>query len=78
MIPNVTTLALIWIGGSLLLLPLLIVTVRLAVIPLVEALTRPRHAGAAESRLARLEESVGRMGQELEQLSAAARTRRTA
>ena len=58
MIPNLTTLATLWIGASLLLVPLMIAAVRLAVLPLIEAIARPRGAAVAETRLARLEEEA--------------------
>lgn len=77
MMLDLTTLALYWIGGSILILPLLIATVRLAIIPLIQALGRPARDAVAESRLARLEESVGHLSRELEQM-AAGQARRTA
>jgi hypothetical protein len=72
MIPNLTTFALIWVAGSLILLPLMILTVRLAVLPLVETITRARGGGGggpAEARIARLEQRVGQLGRELERMT---------
>lgn len=69
---SLTMIALVWLAGSAILLPLVIVTVRAAIIPLVETITRCRPATAASSeadRLARLEERVGQLGRELEQLT---------
>lgn len=68
---NLTTIALAWVAGSVVLLPLMIVTVRLAVIPLVESITRSRpgaESAAEAERLTRLEEKVGQLARELEQL----------
>jgi hypothetical protein len=67
---NLTTLALVWLGGSLILLPLMILTIRLALLPLIETITRPRTAGS-EERIARLEQKVGQLGRELERMSRA-------
>lgn len=78
MMPNLTTVALLWIGASLLLLPLMIATVRLAVLPLMEAIAPPPTVASTEARLAHLEENVVRMGRELEELSAKAPSRRPA
>jgi hypothetical protein len=50
----------------------MILSVRFAVVPLLETLIRPRDAARAaqeEQRLARLEEKVGQLGRELERLS---------
>lgn len=68
---DLTTLALLWVAGSVILVPLLILAVRLAVVPLLETLGRPRTPMgiAAEERLARLEESVARMARDLERLA---------
>lgn len=68
---NLTSLALVWLAGSLILLPLMILTVRLAVLPLIETISRPRAAGAAEQRISRLEQKVGQLSHELERLAGA-------
>ena len=73
MFPNLTTLALLWVAGSLIFIPLMIIAVRLAVVPLLETISRPRAAtiaGAAEERIVRLEQRVGQRSRELERMAA--------
>lgn len=72
MIFDLTSITLVWLAGSAILLPLMILAVRLAVIPLVEAIARPRRReGSSDDaeRLSRLEERVGNLTRQLEQLT---------
>ena len=67
---HLTTIALVWLAGSLVLIPLMILAVRLAIIPLVDAIAgparvRPGHAFDTD-RLTRLEERMADLARELD------------
>lgn len=71
---DLTTLALLWLGGSVVLLPLMILAIRFAVVPLVATILRPGGVGRAgpdSDRIASLEEKVGRLAHELDRLARA-------
>lgn len=71
---DLATLALLWLGGSIVLLPLMILAIRFAVVPLVATILRPAGASRASSdsaRIASLEEKVGRLALELDRLARA-------
>ena len=73
---DLMTLAIVWLTASVVLIPLLVLAVRFALVPLLETLARVR-AGALESeatlepRLARAEANLARMARELERLAEA-------
>ena len=75
---DLTTIAIAWIGGSLLLMPLLLLTIRSGVLPLLAAVERVREKRAwrgagMERRLERTEAQLARLSAELEQLRHTAR-----
>ena len=75
---DLTTIALAWIGGSLLLVPLTLLTIRVGVLPLLAAIERLREqrswrGSAIERRLARSEAELRRLGSEVERLRHTAR-----
>jgi hypothetical protein len=77
---DLTTLAIVWITASIILIPLLVLAVRFALLPLLETLARLRNGTSGadatlEPRLARAEASLARMGRELERLAQASATR---
>jgi uncharacterized membrane protein len=59
---DLTTIVALWLGAALLLLPLAGLTIRFAILPLLEAWTRSRRGWRADSgttaRLASLEEQL--------------------
>ena len=66
---DLTTIVLLWLGGSVILMPLMIVALRFAVIPLIDTLLRPRDTSTRISdreRITRLEERLARLLTELE------------
>lgn len=66
---DLTTIVVLWLGGSVILMPLMIVALRFAVIPLIETLLRPHAAAGAASdreRIARLEQRLTLLLAELE------------
>ncbi|HEX6925966.1 MAG TPA: hypothetical protein VF167_11150 [Longimicrobiaceae bacterium] len=65
---HLPTLVLLWLAGSIILMPLSILVIRFAVIPLVTTLLHPSDRGDS-ARIARLEEKVGRLSLELERLA---------
>lgn len=71
---NLNTIILAWLVSSAILFPLLILAVRLAVVPMIDALTRARsHARPAipdEERLIRIERALERLARDLERSTA--------
>jgi hypothetical protein len=77
---DLTTLAIVWLASSIVLIPLLVVAVRFAVLPLLETVARVRNGtgagdAAVEQRLARAEASLARMAREIERLAEASAAR---
>jgi hypothetical protein len=71
---DLTTLAIAWLTASIVLIPLLVLAIRFAVLPLLETVARLRNAPAGadatlERRLARAEADLARMARELERLA---------
>lgn len=63
------TIVILWLGGSVVLMPLMIVALRFAVIPLIEAILRPGETAARTSdreRIARLEQRLAQIVSEME------------
>jgi hypothetical protein len=66
---NLTLVAAIWMGGLLLLVPLLGLVARFGIVPVLDAVARLRRAGEGEeatARLERLERSVAALLELLE------------
>ena len=77
---DLTTLAIVWITASIVLIPLLVLAVRFALLPLLETLARLRggsvevDAGLAQ-RLANVEATLARVTRELERRAEASGAR---
>jgi hypothetical protein len=70
---NLTTIAIAWVAGSVILVPLLIAGVRFALVPLLDTLARYRAAPSTsglDERLARIEAGIARLARERDDLGA--------
>lgn len=77
---DLTTLAIVWLTASIVLIPLLVLAIRFAVLPLLETVARLRNAATGtdatlERRLARAEADLARMAREVERLAEAGAAR---
>ena len=77
---DLTTLAIVWLTASIVLIPLLVLAIRFAVLPLLETVARLRNApigtdATLERRLARAEADLARMAREVERLAEAGAAR---
>ncbi|MFL5385052.1 MAG: hypothetical protein ACJ8GN_21230 [Longimicrobiaceae bacterium] len=70
--PDITLIAVAWLGSSLLVLPLLAFTARFGLVPLVEAVADARAAGRAPRDPA-LEQRIATLELRLAELSSASR-----
>lgn len=70
---NLNIIIVAWLVASAILFPLTILAVRLAVVPLIDALSRarpnPRLATPDEERLLRIEHTIERLALDLERLT---------
>jgi hypothetical protein len=77
---DITTVVAIWMGGAILLVPLLALLLRFGLPPVLEAvaeLRRARVSQHAEERLARMESRLTRLTEAVERLAEAERSRLT-
>lgn len=74
---DLTTIAIVWLAGSVILIPLLIMAVRFAIVPLLEVISRSRSGLATssppdEARLSRIEEHLAQLARDIDRLTAVA------
>jgi hypothetical protein len=77
---DITTVVAIWMGGAILLVPLLALALRFGLPPVLEAVAELRRARVdrpAEERMARMEARLARLAEVVERLAAAERARVT-
>ena len=80
---DLTTIASLWLGAALLMLPIIVLTIRLAVLPLLEFWLRARGddlagGSATATRLTALEEEISDLRAVLNRMGGEDRTRPTA
>lgn len=66
---DLNTIVILWLGGSVVLMPLMIVALRFAVIPLIETILHPRDTAQRLSdreRIAQLEQRLAQIVAEME------------
>ncbi|HET7231697.1 MAG TPA: hypothetical protein VFJ16_16925 [Longimicrobium sp.] len=75
---DIPLIAAVWLGSSIVALPLLAFTARFGLVPLVEAVAEARAAGrapcpsdAAEARLARMERAMAALAARVDRIAAA-------